>query len=166
MCLALRGYLGPTSPQSDTLLHICTLVDTFRCSIVNVPNPHELVTDYSHRMMLSSHTRWSLGPQTHTHHPPSVSGRGGRPGLRTERGSLILWRWGKPLLVEGRVELHACLPVLAPSSGSSVSLILSPFCLPRAWDLPSSISICPDANLETDFGGKRARSTLELEEAS
>lgn len=49
-----------------------------------------------------------------------------------------------------------------PVSGSSFSPTLSPLCRPQAWDLPGSISIsiCPDSNLETDFGGKRARALL------
>lgn len=53
-------------------------------------------------------------------------------------------------------EVHACLPV----SGSSLSPTLSPFCLPQAWDLPSSILIGPDSNLETDLGGKEQESLL------
>lgn len=48
-----------------------------------------------------------------------------------------------------------------PGFGSWASPTLSPFCLPQAWDLPSSILICPDSNWETDFGEKRTRSTLE-----
>lgn len=53
-------------------------------------------------------------------------------------------------------EVHACLPI----SGSSLSPTLSPFCLPQAWDLPSSILIGPDSNLETDLGGKERESLL------
>ena len=62
--------------------------------------------------------------------------------------------------MERTVEVYACLPGLAPSLAPLFSPTLSPFCLPQAWDLPSSIMMCPDSNLETDFGGKKEQTAL------
>lgn len=130
---------------------------------VNVPEQHQPVTGTAAADPCWLPTRadpWKCrqgGPRPRS---PSTLCPWQREAVKsgTDRG--ISLRWGETSLVEGTVDVHACLPGLAPFL-APLSLPHSPACLPQAWDLPSFMLVCPDSNLEADSGGKRARRTLQ-----